>query len=82
MECQVRDITIYYEEIGAGRPLLLLHGDPVSSELCIALQVICAKCAVKDFGDACSARAVSRMSRFRVIDKLFIAVIMTMHTSK
>jgi pimeloyl-ACP methyl ester carboxylesterase len=26
MECQVRDVTIHYEEIGSGRPLLLLHG--------------------------------------------------------
>lgn len=26
MECQVRDITMNYEEIGSGRPLLLLHG--------------------------------------------------------
>lgn len=26
MECQVRDITIHYEEMGSGRPLLLLHG--------------------------------------------------------
>ena len=26
MECQVRDITMYYEEAGAGKPLLLLHG--------------------------------------------------------
>ena len=29
MECQVRDTTIYYEEVGAGRPLLLLHGWPL-----------------------------------------------------
>ena len=29
MECQVRDITMYYEEAGAGRPLLLLHGWPL-----------------------------------------------------
>jgi len=29
MECQVRDITMYYEEVGAGRPLLLLHGWPL-----------------------------------------------------
>ena len=26
MECQVRDIPVYYQEIGAGRPLLMLHG--------------------------------------------------------
>ena len=26
MECQVRDITMYYEEAGTGKPLLLLHG--------------------------------------------------------
>jgi pimeloyl-ACP methyl ester carboxylesterase len=26
VECQVRDIPVYYEEIGAGRPLLMLHG--------------------------------------------------------
>lgn len=25
MECQVKDITIYYEEIGSGRPLFVLH---------------------------------------------------------
>lgn len=29
MECQVRDITIYYEEAGIGRPLLCLHGMPL-----------------------------------------------------
>jgi pimeloyl-ACP methyl ester carboxylesterase len=28
MECQVRDITIYYEEEGTGRPILMLHGWP------------------------------------------------------
>ncbi|MEO6457646.1 MAG: alpha/beta hydrolase [Chloroflexia bacterium] len=26
MECRVRDIPIYYEEMGAGRPMLMLHG--------------------------------------------------------
>jgi pimeloyl-ACP methyl ester carboxylesterase len=26
MECRVRDIPIYYEEIGTGKPLLMLHG--------------------------------------------------------
>ncbi len=26
MECRVRDIPVYYEEIGVGRPLLMLHG--------------------------------------------------------
>lgn len=26
MECRVRNIPVYYEEIGAGRPLLMLHG--------------------------------------------------------
>ena len=26
MECKVRDITVYYEEAGSGRPLLMLHG--------------------------------------------------------
>lgn len=29
MECQVRDIKIYYEEFGSGRPLLALHGWPL-----------------------------------------------------
>lgn len=29
MECQVGDITLYYEEVGSGRPLLLLHGKPL-----------------------------------------------------
>ena len=29
MECKVRDITMYYEQAGAGRPLLLLHGKPL-----------------------------------------------------
>jgi pimeloyl-ACP methyl ester carboxylesterase len=29
MECQVRDITMYYEEAGTGRPLILLHGSPL-----------------------------------------------------
>ena len=28
MECQVRDTSIYYEEIGTGRPILMLHGWP------------------------------------------------------
>jgi pimeloyl-ACP methyl ester carboxylesterase len=26
MECQIRDVKVYYEEQGAGRPLLMLHG--------------------------------------------------------
>lgn len=26
MECKVRDIDVHYEEIGTGRPLLILHG--------------------------------------------------------
>lgn len=26
MECRVKDIPIYYEEIGTGKPLLMLHG--------------------------------------------------------
>lgn len=26
MECKVRDISIYYEETGSGRPLFMLHG--------------------------------------------------------
>jgi len=29
MECKVHDVTIFYEEIGSGRPLLLLHGLPL-----------------------------------------------------
>ena len=29
MECQVRDITMYYEQAGTGRPFLLLHGWPL-----------------------------------------------------
>jgi pimeloyl-ACP methyl ester carboxylesterase len=29
MECQVRDITMYYEEAGTGKPLLFLHGLPL-----------------------------------------------------
>lgn len=29
MECQVRDINMYYEEFGSGRPLLALHGWPL-----------------------------------------------------
>ena len=29
MECQLGDITMYYEEAGEGRPLLLLHGMPL-----------------------------------------------------
>lgn len=28
MECSVRGIPVYYEEIGAGRPVLMLHGWP------------------------------------------------------
>jgi pimeloyl-ACP methyl ester carboxylesterase len=26
MECQIRDVSVYYEEEGTGRPLLMLHG--------------------------------------------------------
>jgi pimeloyl-ACP methyl ester carboxylesterase len=26
MECKVRDLNIYYEEVGSGRPVLILHG--------------------------------------------------------
>lgn len=29
VECKVRDVTMFYEEIGSGRPLLLLHGLPL-----------------------------------------------------
>jgi len=29
MECRLRDIKMYYEEAGEGRPLLLLHGMPL-----------------------------------------------------
>ena len=29
MKCQVRDITMFYEQVGDGRPLLLLHGWPL-----------------------------------------------------
>jgi pimeloyl-ACP methyl ester carboxylesterase len=29
MECKVRDIAVYYEEAGSGRPLLMLHGQPL-----------------------------------------------------
>ena len=29
MECQVKDITVYYEEIGSGRALVALHGAPL-----------------------------------------------------
>lgn len=29
MECQVKDITVYYEEIDSGRPLVALHGAPL-----------------------------------------------------
>jgi pimeloyl-ACP methyl ester carboxylesterase len=29
MECQLRDTTIYYEELGAGRPIFMLHGWPL-----------------------------------------------------
>jgi pimeloyl-ACP methyl ester carboxylesterase len=29
MQCKVRDLDIYYEESGVGRPLLLLHGMPL-----------------------------------------------------
>lgn len=33
MECEVRGIPVYYEEVGAGRPLLLLHGWPSDHRL-------------------------------------------------
>lgn len=29
MECQVRGVTVHYEEAGSGRPLLMLHGWPL-----------------------------------------------------
>jgi pimeloyl-ACP methyl ester carboxylesterase len=29
MQCSIRDLDIYYEETGAGRPLLALHGMPL-----------------------------------------------------
>lgn len=29
MECQVKDVTVYYEEFGSGRPLFALHGWPL-----------------------------------------------------
>lgn len=29
MECQIKDITVYYEEVGSGRPLFALHGMPL-----------------------------------------------------
>lgn len=29
MECKVRDLSIYYEEVGSGRPLVALHGLPL-----------------------------------------------------
>lgn len=29
MECNINDIPLYYEECGAGRPILMLHGRPL-----------------------------------------------------
>ena len=29
MECQVRDVTVHFEQAGAGRPLIALHGWPL-----------------------------------------------------
>jgi pimeloyl-ACP methyl ester carboxylesterase len=29
MECTVKDVSFYYEEIGAGRPIIMLHGSPL-----------------------------------------------------
>ncbi len=29
MECRVKDLTIHYEEVGSGRPILALHGTPL-----------------------------------------------------
>jgi pimeloyl-ACP methyl ester carboxylesterase len=29
MECRVKDVSFYYEEVGAGRPIIMLHGAPV-----------------------------------------------------
>ena len=29
MNCTVRDMTVYYEEVGSGRPLVILHGWPL-----------------------------------------------------
>lgn len=26
MECELKDITVHYESLGKGRPLLVLHG--------------------------------------------------------
>ncbi|HEV2035917.1 MAG TPA: hypothetical protein VGU71_17275 [Candidatus Dormibacteraeota bacterium] len=33
MECKVRDITMTYEEVGTGRPLLVLDGWGYSGQL-------------------------------------------------
>ena len=29
MKCEVKDVSIYYEEAGSGRPLIALHGMPL-----------------------------------------------------
>src|ERR1051325_2083664 len=29
MECKLKNITVYYETIGEGKPIIMLHGSPV-----------------------------------------------------
>ena len=36
MECKIRDISLYYEEVGSGRPLLMLHGWPTDHRHMVA----------------------------------------------
>ena len=33
MECKIKNISINYEVIGSGKPIIMLHGSPVDHRL-------------------------------------------------
>ena len=35
MECKIRDVNIYYEQVGTGRPILMLHGWPIDHRIMV-----------------------------------------------
>jgi pimeloyl-ACP methyl ester carboxylesterase len=44
MECKLKNISLYYEEIGSGRPIVMLHGWPLDHvAMQGAMEPICAK---------------------------------------
>jgi hypothetical protein len=38
MECRLKDITVYYESFGEGRPLIALHGWPLDHHHMVSAQ--------------------------------------------